>query len=94
MDYGKLNNDTLRLSPSTLIIKSPSSDILTLLGYLPVQYTDKPVTEQGYHAEVHYRIENETIVQYWEIVADEGGDDDPAEETFEEEFQRRIAEVF
>ena len=96
-DYGKVTDGKLRLAPETIIIKHPSETILLALGFLPVQYTDKPVTEQGYHAEDHFEIDDGVIVQIWEIVPSEEPepepDPGPSGETFEEEFQRRIQEV-
>lgn len=92
MDYGKVENGKLRLSPETIIIKSPSTDILLTLGYLPVRYTPKPVPEQGYDYVCHYEVQGEEIVQIWTLVPEPEPEPEP-EESFEEEFQRRIREV-
>lgn len=92
MDYGKVDNGKLRLSPETIIIKSPSTDILLTLGYLPVRYTSKPVPEQGYDYVDHFEVQDEEIVQIWTITPAPEPEPEP-EESFEEEFQRRIKEV-
>lgn len=93
-DYGKVDESgKLRLSPETLTIKHPPEDVLLLLGYLPVRYTEKPVPEQGYDYVDHYEVQGEEIVQIWTITPAPEPEPQPEPEDFEAEFQRRIQEV-
>lgn len=92
MDYGKVENGKLRLSPETLTIKHPPENILLLLGYLPVHYVPKPTPEQGYDYVDHFELQGDEIIQIWTITPAPGPEPEP-EEDFEEEFQRRIQEV-
>lgn len=78
--YAKLENGTFIPAPNKLhkivedrevFIVNPSDEVLLEEGYLPVEESEYPECEEGFHAECHYEERDGSIVQVWEIVKDE-----------------------
>ena len=73
--YAKLSDNTLQIAPKQVqragkTVINPSEDILLALGYLPVQYTDPPVADDGYCAVPRWVQAEMAIVQEWDVVKD------------------------
>ena len=73
MRYAKLINNYPSYAPHRLRVGetwvyNPTETQLLDAGYLPVIETEPPVTDEFHYAEPHWAIENNQIVQSWELV--------------------------
>ncbi len=72
MKYGKLVNGILYAAPRQVIVGNrkmlnPDEETLKNLGFLPITLTEKPTTEDGFHAVCTFEKQAETIVSVWQI---------------------------
>lgn len=71
--YGKLINGLIEFAPNKIkdkenIIYNPSYEMLQSLGYLPIKFTEAPITDDSHSAVcVWSEIDNE-IIQNWNII--------------------------
>lgn len=82
--YGKLENGKLIYAPKSVIVGekriiNPKEETLISLGYLPIENTEAPATETGYHAVGSWKQTETEIIRVWTSEADE-----PTEPTAEE----------
>ncbi len=68
--YGKLENGILILAPKRLTINNkvhyhPANEMYENMGYLPVENTLQPETQEGKILESSYIEKNGRIVQVW-----------------------------
>lgn len=90
--YGILNNSILQLAPEKLKVGSatvynPTDAQLEAAGYKKVVFTEKPVCEEGYHAEMSWRETAKQIRQDWAVVQD------PPEEAGEQDFIEALEDL-
>ena len=83
--YGKLLNGTLIYAPNSVTVGdkriiNPKEETLLSLGYLPIENTEAPATETGYHAVGSWKQTETGIVRVWAVEEDE-----PTEPTLEEQ---------
>ena len=83
--YGKLENGKLIYAPKSVIVGekriiNPKEETLLSLGYLPIENTEAPAAETGYHAVGSWKQTETEIVRVW---AEE--EDEPTEPTLEEQ---------
>ena len=82
--YGKLENGKLIYAPKSVIVGekriiNPKEETLLSIGYLPIENTEAPATETGYHAVGSWKQTKTEIVRVWAVEEDE-----PTEPTAEE----------
>ena len=46
---------------------NPKEEVLASLGYLPIEETEAPVTEEGYRADPSYEKKDGKIVRQWTV---------------------------
>lgn len=73
MRYAKLINNCPSYAPRRLrigsvIVYNPTDAQLLAEGYLPVIETSAPEVDEQHYATPHWAIENNQIVQTWELV--------------------------
>lgn len=74
--YARLDNDSLIFAPSHLIVgnqnvwNAPAEEYI-LQGWFPVIYTEAPITEEGYRAEMLWTQNGNEITQTWIVVEEE-----------------------
>lgn len=83
--YGILIESVLHHAPARLVIGSgtvfnPTAEQLESAGYKKIVFTEKPVCEEGYHAEMSWRETAKQIRQDWTVVQD------PPAEAEEQDF--------
>lgn len=90
--YGILNNSILQLAPDKLfvgssIVYNPTNAQLETTGYKKVVFTEKPICDEGYHAEMSWRETDKQIRQEWAIVQN------PPEEAGEQDFIEALEDL-
>ena len=73
--YGYLESEVLYFAPNPLTIEStrvwnPTGEMYETMGYKEIIFTDKPETEEGYHAESGWEERETEIIQVWTVVKD------------------------
>lgn len=73
--YGKLENGTLTFAPKSVIVGdkriiNPDEETLLSLGWLPVDMTEAPETEEGFYPVPHYEEQDGRIVRVWTVEAE------------------------
>jgi hypothetical protein len=70
--YGKLKNGKLTVAPRSVVVGdkriiNPDGETLLSLGWLPVDMTEAPGTEEGFAVSSHYEEQDGRIVRVWTV---------------------------
>ena len=70
--YAKLENGNLTFAPKSVIVGdkriiNPDGETLLSLGWLPVDMTEAPETEEGFYPVPHYEEQDGRIVRVWTV---------------------------
>ena len=76
MKYAKLIDGVIQFAPKKIkhddsITYNPPAEMLIERGYKPLIETPCPEAEEGYHYELSYADQGESIVYVWTLVEDE-----------------------
>lgn len=73
--FGKLINNKLTYAPKSLVIDgiriiNPTDEMYLEQGYLPIEHTEKPTTNDGHYAFHRWVVKNGKILQKWNVAKD------------------------
>ena len=70
--FGKLENGKLERAPKSVVVEdrriiNPSAEVLKSLGYMEIEDTEAPATEEGYMAVPSYEKKDGKIKRKWSV---------------------------
>lgn len=80
---GVLTSAPRKIKDGNTVTYNPTAEMLTVLGYKPVTYTEEPEQVEGYYYEMTWTETEDEIVQGWTMVEDPYADEASPDEVGE-----------